>query len=62
MVSMITLMADIVPLEKRSSYFGFFGGVFGIAVSPTGTPITCFSVFTDSRTPIVSRRSAAWWR
>lgn len=31
MISLITLMAQIVPLEKRASYMGAFGSIFGLA-------------------------------
>lgn len=31
MVSMLTLMTEIIALENRSKYMGLFGSVFGIS-------------------------------
>lgn len=31
MVSMMTVMTEIIPLHRRAGYMGLFGGVFGIA-------------------------------
>lgn len=31
MVSMLTLMTEIIALENRAKYMGLFGGVFGIS-------------------------------